>query len=412
MTFWHTKSLEEHGFLDELTGSEGSAAKTLSGLTGNDGRYATSQRRLAERAGVSRETLRSALQKLETLGLISREQSGRRSATVYRWHSCPADCVDVKHTGKRDSRASRFLFGEVVETAPVVVDVKPVKKKGKAARRREAQEAVKFRPVEDVKKDAPEWSSEWPNSNPSGLVSGLKSTPSGLVARPLKDKPGLKTEKSTTTETVTPSGLVDYLDIYAAVYQSLEKLADSGEVDALEAEVLLTLLDTSDFSGKVTGLAAELFTAEQLAALSFGDAEQLRQQFEHTTQLDTRELFTAIYYYNRQPGQRWRDLTMVNKKEWALRCLYAAELSHVSVVAPNVSSTVSNIFPSSFPPHEKQVESLLDGLARVEAGQAAAGPSVSVSSLADTRASVTTGNGGGGGPVVALDDYRQRRNAG
>ena len=397
MTFWHTKSLEDHGLLKDLHGAEASAAKTLASVTGYDGRYSTSEQRLAETAGVAKNTLRGAVQKLETLGVISRYRAGRRSATVYTWHSCPVDCVDVNHTGKKDTRASRFLFGAVVETVDNL-EATPKKKPGKTARRRNAAERVKLSLSEDVKTATKPAPLNHSSSSVSSSVNPPLNHSSSSVTAPLKDKPGLKREEVEQSVSSSVSSSVDYLTAYAVVYEALEKLADSDELDSLEAEVLLALLDTPEQSGVVTALAVELFTPDRFASLTFSDAEALRELFEQKTKLDTRELFKAIYTYNRQPGKNWRTLPMVTRAEWVKRYTYAAELARVSVVANSVSATVPNSLPSSFPPAEQQKQKLFTALEQLD--QAAAGVA-----SPEGVASVTA-------PVVALDDYRQQRTQG
>ena len=322
MTYWHTKSLYDHKYLEALHAAEGSAAKTLADRAGFDGRWSTSMERLAKDAGVSKPTVIKAMKELERLGLISRHREGRRSATVYTWHSCPPGCSDPAHTGKKDSRVSKFLYGAVTSEAVVTVqaEAKPVSKRRKRA---EAKKRVK---------ESLQGVSEWSSHTASGKASG-KAT------YPLKDENRLKSE----AEIISASGKA-YVDDpmwhYGALYLEVQALADSDYVDALTAEVLLDMLDDPQVSSTVAALAVEMW-GDIPSPLTFEQVEALRETFETSTGFDTRSHYMAIYRYGTQGAgvQPWRHLPQATKDKWLRQYAYATAAMQVSEVARSVKET-------------------------------------------------------------------------
>ena len=368
-------------------------AKTLAEHVGYDGTYSTTEKRLAERAGVAPGTVAKAALKLEHMGLISRHRAGRRSPTVYTWHSCLPGCSDPMHTGKKDTSASRYISGALA----VDVEEKPL---SKAKRRKQAQEKVAFtlaqrKKDKEARKQAAlstsvstsvdELSTSLfrPDSALSTSVSGVlkeeqlnkgevsndpwqDSANPWLPSKPVYSFPSheeqakdlLDRVASVSTSVDEQSPLANWLALdahppaplltpepitspmihWASLALDVTALADSPYTDALTAEVLLDLLTDAKTSETVCALAVELWeTPPQGAALTFEHVEQLRQHYETRTGNDTRGHYMAIHRYGQwlEAPQPWRALTQAEKDTWVKRYGYAVAV-HMSGVARNV----------------------------------------------------------------------------
>lgn len=387
MAYWHTKSLAEHNHLGALFGAEQSVAKTLAEDVGYDGTYSTTEKRLAERSGVAPGTVAKAALKLEHMGVISRHRAGRRSPTVYTWHSCPPGCSDPMHTGKKDTQASRYISG----APPIDDQPKPL---SKAKRRKQAQEKVVFtlaQRKEAKKKDALSTSMAEPSTSIFGPNSALSTSVSGVLkeeqlnkgevsndpwqdsANPwLPSKPvysfpsheeqakdllagvaSVTDELSTSmaeenplanwlaldtypvAPSMTPEPITTPMAHYGALALDVRALADSNWADSLTAEVLLDLLADTVTAETVCALAVELWeTPPQGAALTFEHVEQLRQHYETRTGNDTRGHYMAIHRYGQwlDAPQPWRALTQPEKDTWVKHYEYAVAV-HMSGVA-------------------------------------------------------------------------------
>lgn len=394
LAYWHTKSLTDHKHLDALFGAEQSVAKTLAENIGYDGTYSTAEKRLAELAGVAPGTVAKAILKLEHMGVISRHRAGRRSPTVYTWHSCTPGCVDPLHTGKKDTRASRHISGALavdVEEKPLSRAQKRKRAKQKVAftlaQRKEAKKAnddalstsvstsvdelstslfgaddalstsvsgvlkdKQLKREEDTdpwRDDANPWLPSKPvYSFPSheeqakNLLAGIASVTGELSTSVAEENPltnwlALDAHPS---PPLTPEPITTPMTHYGALALDVKALADSHWADSLTAEVLLDLLTDTVTAETVCALAVELWnTPPQGAALTFEHVEQLRQHYETRTGNDTRGHYMAIHRYRQwaEAPKPWRALTQAEKDNWLKRYGYAVAV-HMSGVARNV----------------------------------------------------------------------------
>jgi hypothetical protein len=375
MTYWDTNSLHDHKHLEELTAAQGSVAKTLASVAKYDGRWQTSLDRLAKDAGVNKRTASAAVKRLEELGIVSRDVAGRRSATVYTWHSCPSDCVISAHTGKKDKRASRHLFGQLPVATEAPAERKP---KSKTARRREARERVSASLSGVVTP-----SSGALSHNVSGALSGSSGVPSALLKDVSQSQNRLKTKKSTLSPYA--SGAVSpWLNTEEALLASeiLHRQAEdftSANDHGVYADVLWQLLDDENHHHHVTALAAEWLTVEPLfgehARKHFDNSESLKDFVIHyasVADIDISPLLQVINEYRLWAGGTfpWPDLSRLTRDAlvsgWLDLEKFTDNALKVSEVTPTLTETVSPVvYRSSFPPHSVQVEDLTARLSAI-----------------------------------------------
>jgi hypothetical protein len=373
MTFWDDKSLHDHSHLEQLTAAQGSVAKTLAGKIGYDGKYQTSADRLATLAGVNKRTVLGAVRRLEALGIVSLDVAGRRSATAYTWHSCPSDCVNDKHTGKKDTRRSRYLFGQLPEPTEATAEAKP---KGKAARRRESKQNVMASLSGAVAQ-----SSGALSHNLSGALSGSSGAPSALPKDVSQSQNRLNTKKPLVTHNLS-GALSPWINTDEALLASetLHRQAEeySASPQGAYADVLWQLLDDENHHHHLTAFAAEYFAApvigDSVTPARFTDDDHLRRfviVYARFAGLSS-SLFDVVNQYRAWPGKSepWHHLSrLVRMKLIAGQATldqFTDDALKMSPVVPAMKETAPQVtYGSTFPPHDEQVADLISKLSAI-----------------------------------------------
>ena len=341
VAYWHSKQFRDHGYLALIDGpAQRSVLKTLAEYILQDGTLKMSQKTLAKKSGESASSVNRALEQAEQFQLISRHRQGRRSAEVIRWHACPADCQEKKHTGKTDTAAPVISKESTADGFP-----KPKKKRApkKTAR-------VQFRPKEGTAESSQTDNTQTYQTDEKG--------PQLVRVTTLKDNPSLNTSKG-----VSKSSQTDNTQTYASLTLTLETLALDDDYEAVNSQVMLHLLNDYTHGLTVAALAVDVWgTIPQ--PLTHGHAEELVRHFETHTGYDAGPLYLAIYKYNSKAegrGERWHHLSRVLQQA-IVRKTDLLDTVDMSQVAGTLTETAPGY---SFPPADVQKQQLLDSFERL-----------------------------------------------